>query len=567
MISANRAIALIQSGHRANEDWWGKCDSLRGVTLGDPSALGGWTDNDDNQQQEHRKFRTKYPLRLVADIKAGRNNDLLKYERVLVKSAVYNDPQIESKRLVPKRKAIMAQYVVDRMERCHGFDHINMSLWDFTMGGAGVAFITSNRDMPAVKYVDSLDFKWDPTAEIMSDMRWASVSLNDTLEGWKKVLTKGGKEKVPEAFEKYLPGGDKFHQPTKKSGQFAENELAWDLPFEVEGFYHMDDEEGTYMLFAKTADDAWDPEPLYEGPNPNWWMDNGEKEFFLPFETMHYDTLPGMRFPVGVTESMLPAQMELWGALDFIQKRIKNGAPWYEVMEGAFATETQKLNFMQAIQEGMVNVKERGLIIPHGSDFGEIPSVILEIVKESKAQLQSQSGNTAAAVGEKTQGVQRATEYKDIQAKGDLTAGTVSKALAGFTERTMTKFIAKGKRIDKKPLSVWIDKREIVFDSKDPVDAYLPDKPQLTISEDSMRYASRSQRLQEDQALLQTAMSVAQIAGPPGVLKALRKLYEDSGIDDPDAWIQDVQAMQAQQQQAQAGAPQQPGMQDIATTA
>lgn len=571
MLSAKRALALIQSGQRSHDDWHAKVNTLRGVTLGDPSALNGWSSNDDQNQSEHRKFRNRYPLIMVRDIKAGRNNDLLKYERVLVKGATYSDAQIESKRLVPKRKAIVAQYCVDRMDRCNGFDHVNMCLWDFTMGGAGVAYISQARGYPTFKYVDTLDFMWDPTAEIMADMQWASCSINGTLEYWYNILTSKGKDKVPESFVPYLPGGKFFKQPKAKNGNFQENELAWDLPFEVQAFYHNDDEEGTYMLFAKTDDDAWDPEPLYEGPNPNYFTENGEKQRYLPFETMHFDSIPGMRFPVGVTESMLPAQMELWGALDFIQRRIKNGVPWYEALTDVFSTETQKIGFLEAVQEGVVTVKELGKILPHGSDFGEIPEIIMEIVRESKSQLQSQSGNTAASVGEKTQGVQRATEYKDIMAKGDLTSGTISKALAGFTERGMTKFIGKGRLIDKKPLSVWIDKREIVLDEKDPVAGYLPEKPQLTISEDSMRYASKAQKLQEAQQLLQIAMSVAQIAGPQGVLKAYRNLLEEAGVDDPDSWITDMAAMQQQQQAQQQGQPgagmqAQPGQSELATT-
>ena len=129
-------------------------------------------------------------------------------------------------------------------------------------------------------------------------------------------------------------------------------------------------------------------------------------------------------------------------------------------------------------------------------------------------------------------------------------ASSIAKVNAMLWERLASKFLATGALYDDGyitirdiPVPGSTASIDIDFGPDNPVSIHLRPDAVITVREDSMRYASRQQKVAEAQQKLQFALTVMQVY-PKGVEYAWRGLLEALGEHNVEKWLaQDAPVM------------------------
>lgn len=536
MLDNKRAIARIQQTHEHMRDYWRKVYRLRKIVAGDKDALisSAVGTNFDIGKDMSRRYRDNNPDILMQHFEEGRNNDLLNLLGVLVEQTCYYFPNIEGKGLTPHQQVVTSQYLEDRLTSCNATAHNKMALWDHLMGGCGDVYMPMEFGKPVVRWADQLDVKFDQTARLVCDVTWKSISVSQRLETWVQIFGSG-------PFKDYLAG-----RPND-AGQSG-----LDLPFELEFYYDIEHESkekdwlGNYKVFIKTGENNYDDENIvYEGANPNFWDVQGERQPYLPFETIFYQTLPSVRLPMGAAEKALPAQVSVWRAARRIQDIIDASPPWTE--GPAAADEKQVDLWRESMIKGLLLVSDEQL-----GKFKEHPSMPInqtdiEEMNRNQEAMKTQLGTANSLLGQPEKGVKFARDISAIQQQGSLTAGSISKDNSDLWGRMVPKFLGKGKLYDKKNFVARVEGIEMPFGPKTqagPIGDYLVPMAKYIVSEDSMRFIPPQVKAAQAQAVLMESLQLAQMF-PGAIAPAFRDFLVANGVQNVEERMKQAQPMMA----------------------
>jgi hypothetical protein len=503
---------------------------FRRLGAGDYEALiegQGVGVNQDRGFAAARAFRNQFPDILVQRFAEGRSNAAGNLIETLVKKVAYNIPSVKIDGIKPKEQIVNAQYLSQKLGPkitggCNAIVHEKMALMDYLMGGLGTTFLPIGG---VLRYADTLDMKWDQTARFPCDMKWASVTVCQPCY----------------VFMEMFPNNQHLEKWAGKK-QDSQDYVGDDRPTEME-FYYDCEGRGAYICFLKIADAEFEKEPIYQSETPHYSMIGAKKVPFLPFETMSYMSLPSVRNPTGLFQKLLPAQIALWESDKHIRSIIKRGKSFYEVDTAQVTPEDLK-KFEQALDAGIVKVTGKAFnIVP----ALEIDKTTIEYRSLNSQELTSQSGVSNNSQGAKIPGVETATEARQIQQSGELTAAVVSQAVAAHWSTSVTKILWNSKNWDTEPFKCYIDDQLMEFGPKTqlgPIKEYLRPDGRISVQEDAIVYRSRQQQLAEAQLDIQVSSQLAQMGFPNAIAGAARDFYEALGRDDIEERLEKPQPQQ-----------------------
>lgn len=480
----------LEQGDRTLTAFKNKVHKLRTIVLGDPTALfNSGASQDQDQYDEKRAHATKWPDLLVTSVEEGRSNKLLHAVRTLGQQTAYQFPEIEAEYLEYEEANLHAEYFRQRLGPrplgCDAVVHMRRALYDYLTGGFGWVWIGMQRGKPVIRYVDTIDCKWDQSASTISEGRWWSTTMYGSLGQWAAMY---GKDK----FAKY--------QSLKNATD--------DTPVELEYYYSLEGPEGAWLVMFKTGVAEIDDSPVFKSVNPCYWDYGGQRVPFLPSECMFFMELPSARFPQSLAEQMLAHQIALWRVEKTIRETVDSpGFTEYE--EGSI--DPKELREFQEGKTGGFLKRAKGSSPLIQNPALAIPASNLQWRQYHEQEITAMAGANPYASGAPVEGTSYAAEVNAINAASGLMAGTIAKENADFWLRMLRKFLAKGAGFDEWPLVVRHEDVTLVFDESDPVRQYLRPDTKLTIREDSMQFVDQQTKIRLAAADLDAALKVQQI--------------------------------------------------------
>lgn len=514
-------LERIHTGERSLDSYKKKVHLLRRMVAGDQSAMmsraGGAQDPDSTRNDDYFDI-------FVNDVVTGRSNKLLQAVRAQVMQTASQFPELEIKGCNAQAEAINESYFRIRMGNapmgCNAQEHMRLAIFDFVTGGMGWGQVGFRDNKPGIFHADTLDMVWDQSCKVMSEMQWAACKTRQPLWYWKKL----------------------YGSAVKMSPKTEENE---DELVELVYYYDVIDGGHRVILNPKGAEPD---KPIKNDKNPFFYEVQGEEVPFLPYESASMMLLPSVRLPYGVVEQMLPAQLAIHQAEDYIADVIERCKGHFEAEEGTYEPETW---------DRLVNGGEIGLALKRrtGHQPGtwtppeEPPRSVYEWLQQNERSLTEQSGNNPYVSGNPI-GPEFASEVAAIEGNAGLMASSIAKVNAMLWERLASKFLATGALYDNGfitirdiPVPGSTASIDIDFGPDNPVSVHLRPDAVITVREDSMRYASRQQKVAEAQQKLQFALTVMQVY-PKGVEYAWRGLLEALGEHNVEKWLaQDAPVM------------------------
>ena len=504
---------------------------MRTILAGDPRALVSKGMSDDDKSDVKRAYVTERNDIFVKDIEEGRSNKILHSIRTLVQQTTYAFPEIECEDLEYEESNLHSEYFRQRLGPspigCDVVIEMRRALYDFLTGGFGWVWIGMQGGKPTVRWVDTLDCKWDQQSTTTGSGRWWSCTMYGSLEYWQSIFGKG-------KFAKYL----KEANPTP------------DTPIELEYYYDIEGAEGNWLVLFKTGKDEVDHTPVFKGKNPCWWDYGGQRVPFLPAESMFFMEVPSVRLPIGLIEQMLPSQIALWRVEKGIRDIVDNPA-FYEVEKESLDAK-QKQVFEDG-KVGSVVEREKGSTPIQQHRAMEIPNSLLDWRNYHSDEIIGHSGINpyAAGVG---QDVAFAAETQAIRAASGLMAGTISKENADFWLRMLRKYLAKGAAYDEWPLVVRHEEVTLTFDEANPIKRFLKPDARMTIKEDTMQFMDQPTKVALAAKDLEVALKVAPMF-PNAVKEAYTAYLRAREVNNIDKFTKPPDPTEMAQMTGQAQAP------------
>lgn len=526
-------------GAQGLEQFRKKVYDLRRIVAGDLSPLtpAPVADEDNPQQTTQPQTLSEFCDFIVTYYHEGRSNKILQAIKTLLMQTSLNFPEIEFQDLSPNLAALNAQYCKVRLGEsplgCNARDHMRLALLDYMISGIGWVKVCVRNDQPVVMSCDSLDMTWDRSVRLPTDIRWASCRYREPLGTWVSMFG-------PQNF-KDLEG----------------DVLATDHLVELEWYYDIEGPAGHWYVVRTD-----NQEIVHRGTNPYWFEVNGQTQIpYLPYEPMYYMALPSHRVPIGIVEMMLPNQIALWEAEDNIRTTIQRGAPFYQVAEGSLDPEEEK-----RFEDGDIGtlVKYR----PNGTPIAPVPGIqvssdLIRWRDMHNNELPGQSGANPYAAGAPVAGVSYAAEVNAIQGNAGLVAGNIAKDSSAFWQRATKKFLAAARLYDDQPIRLRVDQVDLYFNEQNPISQFVVPDAEIIVSETSMNFRPREQKILSAYNELKTALEVAQLF-PKAPALAFERYLRAIGEQNVSDWLEQPAPAQPQQAAAAGANPaQQQQMMDM----
>jgi hypothetical protein len=466
-----------------------------------------------------------YPMIIVTALEQAKSNAILKAIRTLAFQVAYRFPEINFSpdELTPNEAVLNSSYLASRLGRapmgCNALPHLQLALMDYLIGGLGFAYIPVSGGKPVVQYADTLDVVWDQNARFPSDMRWCAVRVLKTRKEWRRL----------------------FPAISAKTGD--EDENTW-LTF----YYDIDDDLGTYHVFEGGGyDRGWSGKPLFSSGNPCVYNQAGRWVSVLPLKSMAFMSLPSVKAPVSLTESMLPSQLMVWGADANIRDTINRGAGFWEIKEGE--VEEDELRKFEAGEIGTHITTKTGQAINQKSPM-EVSVSVYKAKTDHEQEIIQQSGANPFATGDRVEGVSFAAQVNAIQGQAGLMAGVIAKENSAFWEAILQTVLMRGKTVDNREIAFNIEGVRIEFGPNQPINEFLRPDATPVVSEDTMRFASKQEEFSMSSAVLNQALALAQLY-PGAIGKAYERFLQSAGIKDPSRFMGEQAGLQAASTQQQ----------------
>lgn len=460
-----------------------------------------------------------YPMIIVTALEQAKSNAMLKAIRTLAFQVAYRFPKIEFSpdELTPNEAVLNSSYLASRLGRapmgCNALPHLQLALMDYLIGGLGFTYTPVAGGRPTVQYADTLDVLWDTNARFPSDMRWCAVKVLKTRGEWKRA----------------------FSSIEVKPG--AEDQNLY-LTF----YYDLDGETGTYHVFeGGESEGGWNGTPLYSSGNPCVYNQAGKWIPVLPLKSMAFMSLPSVKSPVSIAESMLPSQLMVWQADATIRDTIARGAGFWEIRQGEVEDEELK-NFEKGEIGTHVTSKSGGAINQRAPM--EVPVSVYKAKTDHEQEIIQQSGANPFATGDRVEGVNFAAQVNAIQGQAGLMAGVIAKENSAFWETILQTVLMRGKTVDNQPIAFNIEGVRLEFGPNSPINEFLRPDATPVVSEDTMRFTSKQEEFMMASAVLQQALSLAQLY-PGAIGKAYERYLQTAGIKDPARFMGEQAGLQA----------------------
>jgi hypothetical protein len=467
-----------------------KVYNLRRLVAGDfsdvlPSAPAA-TKQSDGANARQIDLREFYNF-IVTDFDGKHSNRLLEAVKQTLMAVAFSKPDVEFEGLSSKLSMVNTQYVKQRLSEppigCGAVDEMHLAFLDFLIGGIGWSDVWLDRSAPCAGWADSLDMKWDRSASTFAKCRWQSRIYRESAAYW---LGKFGRKAMGEDWQ---PQADNL-----------------DHIVEMEWYYDVDQgPNGSHYVFRREGDSVGNI--VYQGDNPWYFMYAGQRLPYLPQTPLYYLALPSVTDPIGMVEMMLTDQIALWRIEDYKDHARTSGKPFYKIRKGKVDAEAKK-RFNQG------NYGE-GIEVQQPDDISEqqglqVPADIAGDQAYYDRRIVAKAGLNPYASGAPVEGIDFASEVKEISGMSNLTVGFASEDNAIFWTNTVRKLLAAGKLYDDRPMEVPIGDSVVLFDAFNPVKQYLRPTAELVISADKMAFRPRAQRIQEAIRDLEIAGKVAQ---------------------------------------------------------
>ncbi len=475
-----------------------KLHKLRRLVAGDVSAIDDDSTSAADSESSQMLYRERLPEFydvMITDVEEGRSNKIQQGIRTLLFQTMFAFPDVEVQNLTPEMATLHGAYLRHTMGSapygCEAKHQMRMALLDYMIGGLGWAKTCLKDGAPTIIAIDTLDMVWDWSASIPQEIQWAACKRRKGLGEW---IEHFGTSKG-------------FKEITDHEGR------DFDKPIELWFYYSM---TGEHCVFRSDIDEH---DPVFVGENPYTMPTPAGDTYMLPMEPCYYFAQPGVKFPTGVAEMMLPSQIAIWEAMRRVRDTINNCKPWTDVEEGAYLPE-DIANFKDGVLNPVMirNSNKPPAIQMPGQD---VEATVLNWIDRNQKELTEQSGVNPYASGNAID-VDFAAETAAIQNASGLVAGVIAKDNAAFWERVTRKFLAVAHKYDDRPFVCTIDEVPITFDEGDPVSEYLDPMAEIVIQEDTMAFRPRQQRVAEAMQDIEVAAKVAQFFP-----NAINKAYEN----------------------------------------
>ena len=495
-------------------DWRNKVHRLRRLTAGDITALdqglgGGSQESNMAPLAKGVGVSELYDI-LVLDIEEGRTNKLLQSVRTLVFQVSLVFPDVEFEDVDAQLAAINSLYVKDRARRCALRKHRRIALTDYLIGGIGATFAGVRDGFPFIEAVDTLDLTWDLTAPTFDELRWCSRIVRRPLGEWLDDLD----AKPASRLLRHL--GRNRHESVND-----------DMIVPLACYYDAHGEQGNEAKFyvADEGGGGVSEDMLVERvANPYGEYSSGERRVCLPFNFTSYVAVPSVRNPISAVEQMLPAQIAIWKTDRLVRDTLDIGAPAREMEEDAYTAESLD-EWKEDSTTVLVRKQGRQPLIQ--SAALDVPARAMEYRQINEQELVAQSGANPYASGNAVKGVKYAAEVNAIQGNAGLVAATIAKDEAAAWAADIGKLLSNGKDYDDEPITLRLrdgdDILELVFDESDPIRGYLRPDGQIVVSEDTLIYQPRDQKMARAGADIEIGLQLAPIF--PGYLKKAVEEY------------------------------------------
>lgn len=497
------------------QEFYSKIYRLRRLVAGDVDALEDAGSQQDPTNDLRREQMVRFGNILNKDFEEGRSNKLLQTIRTLALQVSHKFPEVEFEDLEPEEAAVNVGYLKRVLATppigCGAVQQMQRVLLDYLTGGLGFCWVGIKKGRPIIRAVDTLDMAWDLAAPTIADARWMSCTVPGALGDW---IDQFGAA----PFAKYIG---------------ANKESRVDTPVDLE-FYYSVEKDGLFRVLFKTGDEDVDTEAVWSGTNPCFFDMDGEREAFLPFESMFFMELPSVGQPIGLTEQMLPSQVALWRVEKTIRDLVDLPSFW-ESEEGAFDDE-EYAKFISAEGPG-VSIKKKpgkpGMELKSGA---VLMQPLVEWQRDHSQELTSQGGANPYASGAPVEGTTYAAEVNAIQGAAGLMAGAIAKDNDSMWSRVLRKVLAKGAAYDERPITLQINGAPSQFGPDFPIGPYLRPLAEMVITEDSTQFQPREMRIQAAVRDLDVALKVAAIA-PSAPLEAFQDFLKAKGEKNIDKYL------------------------------
>lgn len=508
-----------------------KVHKLRRLVAGDLSALddsSSTTAAATNQTLYKAGISEFYDI-LVTDVEEGRNNKMMQGIRTLLFQTMTMFPDIEVENTHPDIADFMSQYVKvamgSRPMGCAAVHQMRLGLLDYLVGGLGWVKTCLQDEAPTVLAIDTLDMVWDLTAVIPQDIQWAACRRTQPLYRWLRY------------FDSEKGFTDLTHANTNE-----------DHPVAVWFYYTL---EGDYVAVREGHDEEIEAKDNpYSMPTPSGPVS------MLPFESCYHFAQQSVRFPTGIAEQMLPAQIACWEAARRIRRVHQSGAPFWEVQEGSYDEESMEQ--FEDGDPGAAMVHKQGSEAARANPGFQNDPMSFDWLNRNEEEIVAMGGANPYASGNAVKGVKYASEVQAIQGNAGLVAGVIAKDNASFWERVTRKFFAIAHQYDDRPFQMMTADGLLQFDSSNPVKDYIDPMAEIIITEDSMTFRPQVERIREaTEFFMLTLQPQVATMFPEAPKKAFEDLLRAKKQKNMTEWMQAPSAAPVLQPQ---GAPQDGGM-------
>jgi len=502
--------------------WLASRESLRRLVAGD---LGEVVGRMNTFAGKDPKIAVNAPSDTRGDISndavyEGMSNHMRSNLAILMRQVAFKSPDIQIENTDAISALVHSLYLQTRMGPrpfgCEGASVMEKTLLETLICGIGWATIAFDKGMPIISHIRLEDISWDRTAQTLDDIRWVSIKRKETLGYWLEM----------------------FSSDTSKFKKFITDDgPCFDKNIELEFYYDIEGDSGHSAIYI--LDEDIPATEIEFTDNPFFYDVDGHRFPFLPATAMVYQQTPGVMWPTGLVDDMLPHQLQVWRDERRIHNLVLLGDPKVIMSEGTFTGASQK-DFMSPsdipkvlfVTEGVQ--PQNAYAVMHGLD---IPQSLQYNKDSNSREIGRQAGVTEYSAGGAVPGVRFATEASAINEQGDLNSQSITAMYVKVWKEVLKKYLGACAAYDDAPCRIVYDDVSITFGPNNPVANYIDTGVEIIVQESGVQFKTPSTRMMEAQMLLQASVAVQGIY-PGAIGKAFEKILLASGERNPTVWME-----------------------------
>ena len=446
----------------------------------------------------------------------GLSNELARIVRTMVLKSSFRTPSIEFEDIEPLEAAFASAYLSKVFEQTNAAECMRFALLDMLIGGYGFVWASMQDGNHWITHIDSLDVIWDPAVDFFPNASWMAAKVNMRL---KDVVAMWGEAGVQDLIEK----------------DFTD---VGDMVVPVIFYYDTEDDIGTYAAVRADKVESGEDDGFLEGPgpNPHYVESDGYSRAIMPILPIHSIILPSTRFAMSVVEQMMPHQIQSRMAESRIMDAVVRGGAIMEVdaskLNGSEETIAQ---FLDGEPVTILPVKAGGGAI-NRVDAVPIPDGWRMVKQDANMQITAMGGDNPYSSGKAVTGIKFAAESVQIGQEADLMASDIAQNAARHGAK-LAELVLANAVYHESPVTLRLEGMSVEFDADTPVWQHLVPDARAVVSEDSMRYLNKGERVAMKERLLNIAIQAAQIA-PAGPKLALEQVLREMGIKNVSEWFE-----------------------------